>query len=105
MLNQIKQHKNLCKNYMKIVEMIGCCDLNLKFMTKVLARLKGLSWERTQAFEQIEEDENTFSHEAKMCGNEKHVAPKPSSCTFTLGIENIVMWIYFFYLYITIGYG
>lgn len=90
---------------MKIVEMIGCCDLNLKFMTKVLARLKGLSWERTQAFEQIEEDENTFSHEAKMCGNEKHVAPKPSSCTFTLGIENIVMWIYFFYLYITIGYG
>jgi hypothetical protein len=47
---------------MKIVEMIGCCDLNFKFMTKVLARLKGLSWKRTQAFEQTKEDEKTFSH-------------------------------------------
>jgi hypothetical protein len=81
---------------MKIAEMIGCCDLNLKFMTKVLARLKGLSWERAQAFEQIKEDENTFSHKVKMCENEKHAPLKPSSCTFTLGIENIIMWILFF---------
>jgi hypothetical protein len=90
---------------MKIVEMIGCCDLNLKFMTKVLAILKGLSWERAQAFDLIEEDENTFSHEMKMCGNEKHAPPKPSSCTFILDIENIVMWIFFFYLYKPLGYG
>ncbi len=79
---------------MKIVEMTSCCDLNLKFMTNVLARLKGLSWERAQAFEQTEEDKNTFSHEVKMCGNEKHAPLKPSSCTFTLGIENIVMGIF-----------
>jgi hypothetical protein len=68
---------------MKIVEMDRLCALNLKFITKVLARLKGLSWERAQTFEQIEEDENTFPHEVKMCGNEKHAPPKPSSCTFT----------------------
>lgn len=67
---------------MKIVQMIGCCDLNLKFLTKVLARLKGLSWERTQAFEQIQEDENTWSEnvwEWKAC------APKTLKLHFDFG--------------------